>query len=216
MKRTYRMIIALCLPILLCDPVMAQHSGPYVGGFLGGNMLMTAKSSDDLGSFSLKFNPALLGSAVVGWDFEPNNPVGEGRIELEYTRRSNQLDQVKFSDGNVKGSGDVTADSLLLNCIAVFHNNTRWSPYVELGLGAARIKASDLQVTGQPLSDGSAVVFAYQLGTGVDFALTDYLSLDLGYRFFSSIPPKFTEANGRKFDMDYYTHNIVLGMRFGF
>jgi len=216
MKRTCRMILALCLAILFCSPVMAQHSGPYVGGFVGGNMLMPARSTDDLGSFRLKFDPALFGSAVLGWDFEPNSPMGEGRIELEYTRRSNPLDKVKFAEGNFKGGGDMTADSLLVNCIGVFRNNTRWSPYALLGVGAARIKASDLQVTGQPLSNSSTYVFAYQAGMGIDLELTNYLSLDLGYRFFSSIPPQFTESNGRKFKMDYYTHNVVLGFRFGF
>jgi opacity protein-like surface antigen len=216
MKRTCQMMIALCLPLLLCGTVMAQHSGPYAGAFLGGNALMTAEGSDDLGSFSLKFDPAFQGSAVFGWDFEPGNPVGEGRIELEYTRRSNPLDEVKFAEGTFKASGNLTADSLLLNFFGVFHNDTQWSPYVGLGIGAARIEASDLKVTGQPLASGSSVVFAYQLGTGVDFALTDYLSLDLGYRFFSSTSPKFTEANGRKFEMDYFSHNAILGLRLGF
>ena len=216
MKRTSQMVIALCLPLLLCGPVKAQHSGPFVGAFVGGNALMNAKSSDDLGSFSLKFDPALLGSAVVGWDFEPGNPVGEGRVELEYTRRSNPLDQVMFVEGNFKGGGNVTADSLLLNFFGVIHDKSRWSPYAGFGIGAARIAASDLQVTGRPLSNGSAVVFAYQLGAGIDVALTDHLNLDLGYRFFSSARPKFTEDNGRKFEMDYISHSAILGLRVGF
>jgi opacity protein-like surface antigen len=216
MKRTCQIIIALCLPLLLCGPVKAQHTGPYVGAFLGGNALMSAKSSDDLGDFNLKFNPALLGSAVLGWDFEPGNPVGEGRVELEYTRRSNPLDQVKFVEGSFKGGGNVTADSLLLNAFGVYHSDSRWSPYFGFGIGAARIEASDLTVTGQPLSTGSAVVFAYQLGAGVDVALTDHLNLDLGYRLFSCARPKFTESNGHKFEMDYLSHSVVLGLRVGF
>lgn len=216
MKRTCQMIIALCLPLLLCGPVQAEHSGPYVGAFLGGNALMTAKGSDDLGNFSLEFNPAPQGSVVFGWDFEHGNPVGEGRVELEYTRRSNPLDQVKFVEGSVTGSGNVTADSLLINFFGVYRDNSRWSPYVGAGIGVARIEASDLQVTGQPLSNDSAVVGAYQLGTGLDFALTDRLSLDLGYRFFGCIRPKFTEANGQKLGMDYYSHSVILGLRWGF
>ena len=216
MKRIYPILIALCLPFMLCGPVKAQHSGPYVGAFFGGDILMPAKSTDNLGSFGLKFDPGMLGSAVAGWDFAPGNPVGEGRIELEYTRRSNPLNQVKFVEGSFKGAGNVTADSLLVNFFGVFHNKTPWSPYAGVGFGAARMEASDLKVTGYPLASGSSVVFAYQLGTGVDFALTDRLSLDLGYRFFGSTKPKFTEANGRKFEMDYYSHNAILGLRYGF
>ena len=195
---------------------MAQHSGPYVGAFIGGNALMNAKASDDLGDFSLTFDKALQGSAVLGWDFEPGNPVGEGRLELEYTRRSNPLDQVKFVEGSFKGNGTVTAGSLLLNFFGVYHDNSRFSPYAGVGIGAARVEAADLQVAGQPMSSGSAVVFAYQVGGGVDVALTDYLNLDIGYRFFSSTRPTFTEINGNTFDMDYSSHSAVLGLRLGF
>jgi opacity protein-like surface antigen len=201
---------------MLCGPVMAAHSGLYVGAFLGGNALMTAKSSDELGTFSLKYKPGLQESGVIGWEFEPGNPAGEGRIELEYTHRGNQLDKANFAEGSVSGSGNLKADSLLLNCFGVFHGNRLWAPYVGIGIGAARFYASDLQVTGQPLSNGSAVVFAYQFGTGLDFTLTDHLSLDLGYRFFSSIRPKFSEGNGHAFSMDYFSHNVILGLRLGF
>jgi opacity protein-like surface antigen len=216
MKRTCRMIIALCLPLLFCGPAMAQHSGPYVGAFVGGNELMAAKASDNKDSFSLKFDPGYLGSAVAGWDFAPGNPVGEGRVELEYTRRSNPLDKVKFVEGEFKGDGKVTADSLLVNFFAVYRNKSRWSPYLGVGIGVARMEAADLKEAGFPLSNSSANVFAYQAGTGVDFALTKRLSLDLGYRFFGSTKPKFTDVNGHKFGMEYFSHNAILGLRIGF
>jgi len=216
MKRSCQTIIALCLPLLFCGEVHAQHSGPYVGAFIGGNALVNAKVSDNQGDFAFTFDKALQGSTVLGWDFEPGNPVGEGRIELEYTRRSNPLDQVKLVNGNFKGGGSVTSDSLLLNCFGVYHDNGRFSPYVGVGIGAARFEASDLQEAGFPMGRGSAVAFAYQVGAGVDVALTDHLNLDLGYRFFSSTRPTFTEVDGRKFDMDYSSHSAVLGLRVGF
>lgn len=216
MKRTCRIIIALCLPLLFCGEVQAQHSGPYLGAFIGESALTTAEGSGDQGSFGLKFKPDLLGSAVVGWDFEPGNPVGEGRVELEYTRRSNPIDQVKFVEGSFEGGGNVTAESLLVNFFAVLHDKSSWSPYAGLGIGAARIGASDLKVTGQTLSNGSNVVFAYQLGGGIDIALSDHLNLDLGYRFFSCTGPKFTDVNGHKFEMDYVSHNAIIGLRVGF
>ncbi|KAA0888980.1 outer membrane protein [Oryzomonas rubra] len=216
MKRICRMIIALGLPLLVCGPAWAQHAGPYAGAFLGGNALMSAKGSDSQGDFSLKFDPGLMGSAVLGWDFEPGNSAGEGRIELEYSHRGNRLDKAKFADGSVPASGSVTADSLLVNFYGILFGDRFWSPYLGLGLGAARIEASDLRVTGGSLSDDSAFVFAYQAGLGVDFALTDRLNLDLGYRFFGAIRPKLREADGTAFRMDYYNHSVVLGVRVGF
>jgi opacity protein-like surface antigen len=217
MKQTCRMILALCLPLLLCGQAWAAHSGPYAGAFLGGNALMTATCDDSKGEFDLRFNPGLLGSAVVGWDFEPGNPAGEGRIELEYSHRTNRLDQARYSQGVVPAGGNLAADSLLVNFFGIYHGEGRaWSPYAGAGLGAARIATSDLTVTGGPLSSDSALVFAYQLGLGVDYALTERLSLDLGYRFFSSTRPKFSEASGPAFKMDYLNHSVVLGLRVGF
>jgi len=216
MKRICQILVALCLLIVFSGPVMAQHSGPYVGAFVGGNALMPAENTDNQGSFGLKFDPALQGSFVAGWDFEPGNPEGSGRIELEYTHRSNPINQATFAEGTIKTGGNVMADSLLLNFFGVYREYSPWSPYFGAGLGVARMEASDLNVFGQPLGNGSSVVFAYQLGTGVDFALNKHLSLDLGYRFFNSIRPKFTEANGQPFKMDYLSHSVVLGLRYGF
>ncbi len=216
MKRISRIITCLCLLLLLCSPVWAQHTGPYVGGFAGGSLLMDSRSSDSQGDFTLKFKPELLGSAVIGWDLAPGTPVGEGRIELEYSHRSNQLDQIKFAEGNFKGSGNVTSDSLLINFIGVLRDKRPWSPYAVVGIGAARIEADGLQVDGHPMGKGSDNVLAYQLGVGFDFTLTDYLSLDLGYRFFSSTRPQFKEVSGHNFGMAYMSHNAVLGLRFGF
>ena len=216
MKRINHILIALCLPLLLCGQALAQHSGPYAGLFVGGTALMPAKGSNDQGDFSLKTKPGLVGSAVLGWDFAPGNPVGEGRVELEYSRRSNPLDQVKFVEGSFNGGGNITADSLLVNFIGVFHDGSRWSPYVGLGIGAARVEAVSLKVGEWPMSNSSAVVFAYQVGGGIDFALSEHLNLDLGYRLFSSSKPKFTDATGQKFEMDYLSHTAVLGLRVGF
>ena len=207
---------ALSLPLLFCGPARAEHTGPYVGAYLGGNILADTTASDELGSFNLSFNPALQGSVVFGWDLKPNNPLGEGRVELEYARHSNPLDRVAFVEGKTKGNGDLTVDSLLLNCIAVIRNESRWLPYFLIGIGAARMDASGLQVNGQPLSNDTATVFAYQLGGGVEYALSDSLSLDLGYRFFGTTPPRFAEPNGQRFKSDYYSHGVILGLRLGF
>jgi opacity protein-like surface antigen len=195
---------------------MAQHAGPYVGVFAGGNILMTGNASGSKGRFNLEFDPGIFGSATLGWDFAPSNPVGEGRIELEYTHRSNKLDQVKLVEGKFKGNGDVTVDSLLVNFIGVYRDNKAWSPYFGVGLGAALADISNLQIVGNHLGNGSSTVFAFQALTGIEYALTERLSLDLGYRFFGTLSQKFTEAGGQKAKMDYFSHNAVLGLKYGF
>jgi opacity protein-like surface antigen len=218
MKPICRALIALCLTLLCSGPARAQqHLGPYVGAYLGGNLPTDAKATDDLGSFNLSYGPAGQWDLVLGWDLGPDNPLGgEGRVELEYARRSNPLDQAEFVEGKAKGHGELTVDSLLLNFIGALHNGSRWSPNVVIGIGAARMDAAGLKVSGQPLSNDTATVLAYQLGAGVDYALSDALSFDLGYRFFGTTPPKFTETNGHKFDTRYLSQSVVLGLRLGF
>lgn len=214
-KRTLS-IAALALSLLFSTSARAQHSGPYIGASIGGGALMNAKSSDNLGDFRLSYKPALIEGAMVGWDLEPGNALGEGRLELEYSHRSNELDKADFSTGSVPGGGNMTADSLLFNCIGVFRDDTRWSPYLGLGLGAARLKADNLTVTGSSFSNDSAVVFAYQVMAGFDIELSRHFSLDLGYRYFSTARPTFTEADGRTFTLDYVNHTALLGLRVGF
>lgn len=205
------------LLVSLATAASAQHYGPYIGGYAGGTVVSEARSTNDQGDFGIRFKPSLSGSAVLGWELEPDNSLGEGRIELEYRHQSNQIDRVKFSEGNFSGSGTVDADFLLFNMYGVLHDSSSTlAPYAGAGFGAARLAASSLMVAGQPLASGSATVFAFQLGAGLDVALTRRLNLDLGYRFVGTSPATFTEPSGKKFDMDYFSHNAVLGLRFGF
>jgi opacity protein-like surface antigen len=216
MKRINQILTLFCLSLILCTPAVAQHSGPYVGGYFGGSMLTEAKSTDKQGDFSLTFDPASMFSGVAGWELEPGHPLGEGRVELEYARRSNKLTKAKFVEGSVKADGTVISDSLLFNCIGVFRDKSSMTPYAGAGVGAARIESNNLTITGQPFSSGSKVVLAYQLLAGLDFALSEQVTLDLGYRFLGCSAPKFTETGGQKYTMDYYSHTVILGVRLGF
>lgn len=216
MKKTYQLLLLSIFFLALAFPVWAQHSGPYLGVSVGGQLLSPAKSEDNLGSFDLEFRPAPSGSVVLGWELESGNKIGEGRLELEYSRRSNRLDQVKFADGKVNAAGDLTAESLLFNTFGVYRSKSLLTPYLGAGIGVARFTAKDLTVTGQPLTNDDTIVFAYQFGVGFDIELMQSLTLDLGYRLFSSVKPKFTEANGDEFETRYLSHSALVGLRFGF
>ncbi len=216
MKNNVLILIGLVILLGSAGTALAQHSGPYVGGFAGGNMLSFSRGNDSAGKFTFEFDPALQWGGVLGWDLVPGSRLGEGRLEVEYAHRSNQLNKVSFKDGSITASGKVIADSIMLNAYALSRDRRAWSPYAGLGFGAARIEASDFKVSGNPMASGTSTVFAYQAAVGVDYALTENFSLDLGYRFMGTIPPEFTEVNGLKLKMDYYSHSAMLGFRFGF
>jgi opacity protein-like surface antigen len=211
-----KLLLCLFFFFALSSSLWAQSPGPYLGVFVGGQFLAPAESEDSLGRFNLEYQPAPSGSVVLGWELEPGSNIGEGRVELEYTRRSNRLDQAEFSDGKVTADGDLTADSLLVNAFGVYRSKSVWTPYLGAGLGIARITATDLTVTGQPLTDDDALVFAYQFGVGTDIAITDSLTLDLGYRLFSTTKAKLKEAGGEEFKTEYLSHSAMVGLRLSF
>jgi len=216
MKQTRHFLFFSLFFFALTSPTWAQHSGPYLGVFVGGQLLSPAESEDSLGTFNLEYRPAPSGSVVLGWELEPGSSIGEGRVELEYSRRSNRLDEAEFNEGKVKGGGDLAAESLLINTFGVYRSASRLTPYLGAGIGVARITAADLTVSGQPLSDDDALVLAYQFGAGFDIELTHFLALDLGYRLFSSAKAKLTEANGDEIKTEYLSHSAMIGLRLGF
>lgn len=216
MNPTCRLLLCGLLFLALAPPLWAQNPGPYLGLSVGGQLLSVAESEDSLGTFNLEYRPAPSASVVLGWELEPESSAGEGRLELEYTRRRNRLDQAEYVDGKVSAAGDLSADSLLVNSFGVYRNATPWTPYFGAGIGAARITAAHLTVTGQPLSNDDALVFAYQFGTGIDVALTQSLTLDLGYRLFNTTKAKLKEANGEEFKTAYLSHSAMLGLRLTF
>lgn len=216
MKQLCQVLILALFFLVSGSPVRAQHTGPYLGVLLGGQLLAPAKSEGSSGTFNLEYRPAPSASVVLGWELEPGSSVGEGRVEVEYTRRSNRLKQAEFAEGNFAAAGDLSAESLLINTFGVYRSKSPWTPYVGAGIGAARLTADDLTVTGRSLADDEALVFAYQFGGGVELGLTRSLSLDFGYRFLGTTKAKFAEANGGEFKSGYLSHSAMLGLRLGF
>lgn len=214
---TSRIISAIILALFACSPALAAHSGPYVGGFAGANLVPDTRSNGSSGTFNLSYKPAIQWGGMIGWDVGPENMLGgEGRVEVEYAHRGNKLDTAEFSTGKVPAGGTLNVDSLLLTSYYVYRTTSIFSPYIGAGAGAARVRADNLQVTGQPLSGSSDTVFAYQGGVGVDMTVYKSVSLDLGYRFFGISRPHLSEPNGNRFSIDYYSHSATLGLRVGF
>lgn len=214
-----RLLYLLCLPMLLlplCRPAWSAHQGVYVGAYYGMALLDEAEARDDLGTFHLDFDPGEVAAFTLGYDLHPKGFLGDGRIELEYARRSNSLDKVDFLEGDIEGEGDLQVDSVLLSTYGVYRGFRGWVPYFGAGIGAARVTADDLEVGGQSLADDDDVVFAYQVGVGADIPLLTNLSLDVGYRFFGTTKPEFETSDGGDFKVEYFSHAALVGLRLGF
>ena len=175
-----------------------------------------------------KVNPGFSLNGAVGYDFGPV------RIEGELSWRRAGLDSLTFESLTLAGTsvdlgndevslklkGDVSSLGLMVNAWYDIDTGTKWVPYFGGGLGTARIALGvDEARSGSLLiaasADYSDWVFAYQVGAGVGYAISDNWMLQIGYRYFATTAPEFTEDD-LTIKSEFNTHNVGLGLRFRF
>ena len=71
---------------------------------------------------------------------------------------------------------------------------------------------NDLDVVGgNDPTDDDDIVFAYQLGAGIGYGISENLTIQAGYRYFATADPDFSGT-----EAEVASHDIYLGMRFYF
>lgn len=185
---------------------------PYVGVQLGATLL--DDSSSDYNnlplSFDIEYDPGFNVGTTGGVDF------GMARVEAELTYRQNDVDSLKALGTSFSTGGDVSALSLMANGFFDIETNSPVTPYIGAGIGFANVSLNDVTESGTLFVDDDDTVFAYQFGLGVAFDLSDLLTLDLGYRYFATLDPEFTDVDGDTFESEYGGHNLDVGLRIKF
>jgi opacity protein-like surface antigen len=136
------------------------------------------------------------------------------RTELEVSYRKADLSDISLDGaGSADAEGDVKTWAALINAYYDFLPAQDFSPYVSLGLGAARHhgELDAIGGLGTPGTDGSDTVFAYQIGAGASYSLTEKTALWGGYRFLGTSDPDFDGVSA-----EYDAHELRLGLRFNF
>ena len=156
----------------------------------------------------------LLGGAIGMRIWDPLR----AEVELSYARwkaKSYDYQGTLSYDAN----GHLSAAYLLGNLWVDIPTQSAFTPYVGGGAGVAWVDA-DTSFNGTPLGYGDGEVgFAFQLGAGVKVDLTDWVALDVGYRFKGVLDIDFEDAGGAPADFeggDLYSHNVQAGINFGF
>jgi outer membrane autotransporter protein len=111
--------------------------------------------------------------------------------------------------------GDISTFSGLANAW-VDYRVGRFTPYIGGGIGLANVSANEISIAGTDVVDDSDTVFAYQVGTGVAYSLTQNFSLTLDYRYFATSDPKLTDEAGGDLEAEVSNHSILAGVRYGF
>ena len=120
--------------------------------------------------------------------------------------------------------GDVNALFVLGNLWFDIPIGTFFRPYAGGGLGFGRLSI-DVDANGHyadfDLFDDDDWGFAWQVGFGAAFAMSDNVGIDIGYRYkrinnISFGQDFFQNVDVDDVDIDYSSHNIIAGIRIGF
>ncbi|ALC17950.1 surface antigen msp4 family protein [Desulfuromonas soudanensis] len=213
MKRKILGLLATLLASACLASVSFAANVPYLGVQVGGTWVDDADLSDETGTFGeAEFDTGFNVGVTGGVD------CGPGRYELELNYRQNDFDKISVPGLVITGlDGDISAISFMANAFWDIPTGSPVTPYLGGGIGVANVSINDLGAPGiGPIADDDDTVFAYQVGAGVAFELNPNMALDLGYRYFATSDPEFTDVDGFKLESEYKTHNASLGLRIMF
>ena len=152
-------------------------------------------------------------SAAIGFQY------AKTRTEIEYRRFDLDADEVALTGGAVPSTitdaGDVSVQAIMSNVYFDLVNSSRLTPYVGAGVGGARVE--------NELGERDAA-FAYQGRAGVDFGLSDALSIGVEFSYFrtlqvvygpeefdATIPPTATfRPDFQRLDGDHFASSSVM------
>ncbi|HYC05065.1 MAG TPA: outer membrane beta-barrel protein, partial [Azospirillaceae bacterium] len=197
-------------------PVVAQAQefvqGPYVG--LSGGWSWTQdielESRGFRNEIDFKDGITVLGEA----GFRTSLGIRPA-LEVGWTR-STVGDIAGGAFGRAGGNGKVNALTVMgalyydLNAIGPVR------PYVGAGVGVADVKfkrVGDLFASGLSISERDRAV-AWQVGAGVNAAVSENLDLTVGYRFLDTGIVRYNKVTDTVFD--YQTHTVLVGLRYTF
>ena len=253
MKSIVVMMGALAGALAASQAVAEQAPGLYVGGGIGYNWKsdQEVKSDATIGStgqkyvYDLSTKDALAGFARLGWRYNDHF-----RVELEGAYRPGDVNAAHgpekrnygngLKDDAICGSvsatvctgpnGKIDQTTLFVNAIYDFYPEYSLHPYIGAGIGLdyvnGKVDGRLAQVSESISLKGSKVVPAAQFLIGVSAALSDRLSLDLGYQLtyvgkvkYNSSVAALSGANGADyipgaFEGDFNDQVLLVGLRY--
>ncbi|MEE9300266.1 MAG: porin family protein [Alphaproteobacteria bacterium] len=209
MKSWFRALGVSALAFGFGAPAFADEPAP--GFYLDIAVNYMIFDDSDLGGGSeLSADDGSAASVAFGYRYDP-----QFRTELQFVYGRNEFEALA-GGGALFGTqisadpsldGDIRTASLLLNLYYDVTVDTRWTPYLGVGFGGARVEIESL---GLGLDD-SETVFAVQGLAGVTYRISRNVWARGGYRFFVTGEPTFAGT-----DVEYLSHNIELGLVIGF
>ncbi len=114
---------------------------------------------------------------------------------------------------HLDGNGWVSSLSGMANVLYDFMPGQRVHPYVGAGIGVARLNANNVGFGSYTVVDDSTTDFAYQGIAGVSVDVSPTLAVYLDYHYFAVPNPGFRDVTGVRFDSEYKSNTVALGLR---
>lgn len=201
------LIISVCVLAFFFSSSAYSAEGLYVSGNIGLAIASDSDVTDSLNpgvSEKFEYDTGYVLGAALGYGF------GKFRAEGEISYQKNDIDKYSESGSSSDVNGDLSSLAFLINGYFDFINESAFTPYISAGLGYAQIDLNDFNIpgSGDPDINKDDTVFAYQLGVGVGYAVTENVTIDAKYRYFATENPELDTA-----EVEYASHNFIFGVR---
>ncbi|MBC8524237.1 MAG: porin family protein [Chlorobium phaeobacteroides] len=202
-KKSFSFFIGTLLVFLFSSP-LAHAAAPYAS-LSAGLGFLTNSSADD-GVVKVEdvwgFNTGYLVNGAVGLDGDMY------RVEAAIGYQSNSIDTLLGIEIPGDWNWRVSILSFMANgYLDIESEGSTVTPYLTAGAGIANVSFND------GITSDDDTVFAYQLGAGIGFEVSEDTTVDVGYRYFATSD---VDPGGYGVDYSMASHNAVVGVRFAF
>lgn len=167
-------LTSLVIVIMLCLTPVPAVAQDYIALGGGASFWNQTHNSDELEGGS---EAGYLVSLAWGREYENSY-----RAELEFSFRQNNVHGINDPDNGKKSTGDgniLQGAALFVNAAYDFRAGKSIRPYIMAGPGVIYLKVSDDDDPETPLDD-SSTTYAFQIGLGARFDVTENLRGDIG------------------------------------
>ena len=226
-KRLFAILVLAVLIIPATGAAAPPRPGPYVAGFLGVTLPVDADAtSTQYGPGIKNYNDRVEYDASLNIGGSGGYDFGFLRIEGELSYKNGEMSSITEKTSNTKYAnvdGRVGIYSLLFNVFLDLRNPSPFTHYIGGGIGFATLYLDDTFGTNTSTGFRNTIyesdedtVFAYQVGAGLEIALTQNFSLDLGYRYFGTAKADFNRNTSLATELKFESHNASIGFRVKF
>ena len=207
----------LILPAV-CFGATGWYGSANVGYAMLSDSDMSASGTDGIDTVTaaaeLDFDGGYVLGGAIGYTME------KVRIEGEISYQKNDTDSITIKrvtlngvdqglSGSIPVNSDVSIFTFLVNGYFDFNNDSKFTPYLTAGIGMTNVEVESEDDT----------VFAYQVGAGVGFAMSETVTLDCRYRYLGAADYEIgdtIEGVAVKLEASMASHNLTVGLRFAF